>query len=128
MIKYSTVGDFINDLSDARKAEVNALRLMIKNAHPDASEHLKWNSSSFVLDGEDRLTFSMHHPDKSMLVLHRAATRKENKNGEPIMKDDSALITWKSDIRGTLSFTSLDQIETHKSQLEKIISQWLLLP
>jgi hypothetical protein len=128
MNKYATVSDFINDLSDARRAEVNALRVLIKNAHPNVFEHIKWNSSSFVLDGEDRLTFSMHYPDKTMLVLHMGATRKENKNGEPIMKDDIALITWKSDIRGTLSFTSLDQIETHKSQLENIIYQWLLLP
>jgi hypothetical protein len=128
MNKYATVDVFVNNLSDERKAEVNALRHIIQKSHPNLTEHIKWNSSSFVLNDEDRLTFSMHHPDKTMLVLHMGATQKENTKGEPVMHDDSGLISWKSDIRGTLSFTSLKDITANKSQLENIISQWLLLP
>lgn len=125
MNKYSTVDEFLQDLSDDRKQQINALRRIILNTNPNLAEHIKWNSPSYALNGEDRLTFNMHYPDKTMLLLHMGATRKEDKKGVPVMKDESGLITWNSDIRGTLSFTTLEQIEDRHLQLEKIISRWL---
>jgi len=127
MNKYLTVDEFLADLADDRKQQVQALRTLIKAIRPQLTEHIKWNSPSYVLNGEDRITFNMHYPDQTMLLIHMGATRKENKKADPIMKDETGLIKWNSDIRGTLSFRSLDDITNSQADITKILSDWLVL-
>ena len=127
MNKYLTVEEFITDLSDERQQQVQALRALIKTTHPELTEHIKWNAPSYVLDGEDRITFNMHYPDQTMILIHMGATRKENKKADPIMKDETGLVEWNSDIRGTVSFSSLDEIANSQADLTKILNAWLLL-
>lgn len=127
MNKYLTVEEFLTDLSDERQQQVQALRALIKTTHPELTEHIKWNAPSYVLDGEDRITFNMHYPDQTMILIHMGATRKENKKADPIMKDETGLVEWNSDIRGTVSFSSLDEIANSQADLTKILNAWLLL-
>ena len=125
MKKYLAVDEFLANLTEDRRQQVNALRQIISSVNKDLSEHIKWNSPSYIYNGEDRLTFNMHYPDKTILLLHMGATRKEDRRSKPIMNDESGLIIWNSNIRGTLSFSTLDEIENHTPHIEKIIAQWL---
>ncbi len=125
MNTYLDVDQFLADLTDDRQKQVNALREIIKSTNENLTEHIKWNSSSYVLNGEDRITFNMHYPDKTMILLHMGATRKEDKKGAPIMQDDTGLIQWNSDIRGTMSFSSLDEIQDNESNITRIVRAWL---
>ena len=50
------------------------------------------------------------------------------KKGIPIMRDDSGLVEWSSDIRGMIMFTSIEDINSHFTELKKIIKNWLLIP
>ena len=127
MNKYLTVDEFLNDLSENRRQQVEELRTIIKSTSPDLIEHIKWNSPSYVLNGEDRITFNMHYPDQTMLLVHMGATRKETKKANPIMNDETGLIKWNSDIRGTLAFNSLDDINNSKADITKLLSAWLLI-
>jgi len=127
MNKYVSADEFLTDLSEERRQQVEALRTIIKSVNPELTEHIKWNSPSYVLDGEDRITFNMHYPDQTMLLIHMGATRKETKKADPIMKDETGLIKWNSDIRGTLAFSSLDDIVNSKADITKVLSAWLLL-
>ena len=127
MNKYVSVDEFLTDLSEERRQQVEALRTTIKSVNPELTEHIKWNSPSYVLDGEDRITFNMHYPDQTILLIHMGATRKETKKADPIMKDETGLIKWNSDIRGTLAFSSLDDIVNSKADITKLLSAWLLL-
>jgi len=127
MNKYLTVDEFLNDLNEDRRQQVEALRVIIKSVNPELIEHIKWNSPSYVLHGEDRITFNMHYPDQTMILLHMGATRKENKKADPIMNDTTGLIKWNSDIRGTLAFGGLDDIANSQADITKILSAWLLL-
>jgi len=127
MNKYVSVDEFLTDLSEERRQQVEALRTIIKSVNPELTEHIKWNSPSYVLDGEDRITFNMHYPDQTILLIHMGATRKETKKADPIMKDETGLIKWNSDIRGTLAFSSLDDIVNSKADITKLLSAWLLL-
>ena len=127
MNKYLTVDAFLADLTDDRKQQVQALRTLILTEHPQLSEHIKWNSPSYVLDGEDRITFNMHYPAQTMILIHMGATRTENKKADPIMKDETGLVKWNSDIRGTMSFRSLDDIFNAKADISKVLNAWLLL-
>lgn len=125
MNKYIDVKQFLEDLTEDRQKQVNALREIIKATNADLTEHIKWNSPSYVLGGEDRITFNMHYPDKTMILLHMDATRKEDKKGTPIIQDNTGLIKWNSDIRGTLSFSSLNEIRDKKSKVADVIAAWL---
>ncbi|HSE60676.1 MAG TPA: DUF1801 domain-containing protein [Candidatus Saccharimonadales bacterium] len=127
MNKNQTVEAFLDGLTNDRKAQVNKLRQIIKQVAPGLEEHIKWNSPSYVLDGEDRVTFNMHYPDKTMILLHMGATKKENKDASPVFNDKTGLVKWNSDIRGTLSFSSLEEIERHEQQIAEILSGWLSL-
>jgi hypothetical protein len=126
MNKYATVTDFINDLSADKRAQIELLQNIIKQAHPGLDEHIKWNSPSYVLDGEDRITFNLQNKEGIVkLVLHMGATRVEDKKGAPIMADDANMISWQSNIRGVISFANLDDIIAKRTQLGDIISRWL---
>jgi len=127
MNKYVTVDEFLNDLTEDRRQQVEALRSIIKSVNSELTEHIKWNSPSYIFDGEDRITFNMHYPDQTMVLLHMGATRKENKKADPIMNDTTGLIKWNSDIRGTLAFGGLDDIANSQADITKVLSAWLLL-
>lgn len=127
MNKYLTVDDFLADLSDDRRQQVEKLMGIIASSHKDLTLHIKWNSPSYVLKGEDRITFNMHYPDQTLILLHMGATRKEDKKALPIMPDETGLIKWNSDIRGTLSFNSIEEIEVKNEAVKGIIQKWLKL-
>lgn len=125
MEKYKTTDEFIAALSQEQKEQVTLLRNLIIKNNPELIEHIKWNSPSYILNGDDRITFSVRPKFPTALILHMGTSRPENKDGTPIMNDRSGLIQWKSDIRGVISFIDTDDIENKKSQLIQIINQWL---
>jgi hypothetical protein len=128
MNKYSTVAEFMDDLSANKREQVEVLRKVIGKAKPGLEEHIKWNAPSYVLDGEDRITFNLQNKEGVVkLVLHMGATKEENKKGAPVMADESGLIGWQSDIRGVLSFADLDDVLQKQEQVGVIIARWLAI-
>lgn len=129
MQKYKTVEEFLNELDDDKKLQVNTLRDLILNVEPKLEEHIKWNAPSYVLDGEDRITFNlMNKQEVVKLVFHMGATRKEDKKGTPVMQDESGLIEWSSDIRGMITFATLEDVNSNLTSLKKIVRNWLSIP
>jgi hypothetical protein len=126
MQKYKSVEECLADLSEDKRIQVNMLRELIQKSEPGLEEHIKWNAPSYIYDGEDRITFNlMNKQGVVKLILHMGATRKENKQGTPVMLDESGLIEWSSDIRGMITFTSIEDINSNLTSLSKIIKQWL---
>jgi len=129
MQKYKTLDEFLNDLSNDKRQQVDTLRNLILETEPRLEEHIKWNAPSYVLDGEDWITFNlMNKQDVVKLIFHMGATRKEDKKGASIMRDESGLIEWSSDIRGMITFTSLEEVNSRLPLLQKIIKDWLSIP
>jgi hypothetical protein len=128
MQKYKTLEEFLNDLSEDKRLQVDTLRELILAAEPLLIEHIKWNAPSYVLDGEDRITFNLVNKQGLVkLVFHMGATRRENKKGIPVMSDKSGLIEWSSDIRGMITFATIEDININRSALKKIIKDWLAI-
>lgn len=129
MHKYQTVEEFLDDLDDTKLVQVNMLRGLIKDVAPQLEEHIKWNAPSYIFDGEDRITLNLLNKQEVVkLVFHMGATRKEDKKGIPVMHDESGLVEWSSDIRGTISFSSIDAINKNTDNLKTIIEKWLATP
>ena len=127
MNKYETVEEFMNGLDDNRRTQVARLRQYILDESPSLTEHIKWNAPSYVKDGEDRITFNTINKEHTVkIVFHMGATRKEDKKGQPILKN-AALIEWASDIRGYMTFESLEQISTNEKEIKRTIHNWLQL-
>jgi hypothetical protein len=126
MNKYKTVEAFLADLDPSKSEQVTLLREIIKTAQPSLEEHIKWNAPSYIHDGEDRITFNLFNKEGVVkLVFHMGAKRKEDKNAAPLLADDFGLVVWSSDIRGTVSFASLADIEANKEPLTKLVKNWL---
>lgn len=125
MKTYATVPDFLEDLDLEKRKQVKKLREIILDS-VRVTEHIKWNSPSYVYKGEDRITFNLHGNDIKILI-HMGATRKEDKKAAPILEDTTGLVKWNSDIRGTISFKDMDDILAKKSQFESILHIWLML-
>lgn len=127
MSTFTTVTEFMRNLDVDQKEQIQLLRKMIIETEPNLTEHIKWNSPSYVLNGEDRITFNVRKGYPVMIILHKGATEIENKKGHPVFNDISGLIEWKSDIRGTISFANLNDIKDKQEQLTHILKQWLAI-
>ena len=126
MQKYKSVEECLNSLATDKRPRVDALRDLILTSDARLQENIKWNALNYVLDGEDRITFNlMNKQGLVKLVLHMGATRKEDKTGAPLLQDDSGLIEWNSDIRGVITFNSIEHINANRDALKKIIHDWL---
>ena len=126
MHKYKTIEEFMGALDDDKRSQVEALRKLVISSDPNLEEHIKWNAPSYVLNGEDRITFNLLNKENIVkLVFHMGALRKEDKKAEPVIADLSGLIEWSSDIRGVMSFTTLEDIQDKSDEVSKFVVKWL---
>lgn len=65
------VAEYMQKLEHPLKAEIEALRTIIKSANPAISERIKWNAPSYYAK-EDFLTFNHRMTDKVHLIFHHA--------------------------------------------------------
>ena len=127
MNKFKTVDEFLNGLDEDRRSQVLKLREYILDVEPSLTEHIKWNAPSYVKEDEDRMTFNTMNKESIVkLVFHMGATKKEDKNGQPVL-DDAHLIEWVSNIRGYMTFTTLDEIIANKREIKRTVQEWLAL-
>lgn len=125
MEKFKDVDDFMRGIDKTQQEQVSLLRSLIIDAHPELAERIKWNSPSYALNDVDRITFSVRPKYPTAIVLHMGALRPEDKKASPVMDDPSELITWKSDTRGVIYFTDLDDIKAKSTQFVATINRWL---
>lgn len=123
-----SVADLVSALDDQTREQVQLLRDIIGSLDADLGEHVKWNSPSYVLDGEDRITMNLRNKEGVVkLVLHMGATRPEDKKGTPVLADDEGLVEWASDIRGLISFADTDDIRAKEPTLRRVLTGWLAI-
>ena len=115
----------MDDLDKSKRTEVQMLRRLITDTHPELTEHIKWNSPSYLYEGEDRITFNVRDKSPLMIILHMGATRTEDRTAAPIVNDTSGIVEWKSDTRGVVSFAGLDDIENKRKLFTEVLGRWL---
>lgn len=106
--------------------QVQQLRATVAQAHPGLTEHITWNAPIYMLDGEHRVTFKVNNKEGLVkLVLHMGATRPEDKEAPPVMRDDSGLAPWQSDIRAVITFSGLDDVAAQRDLVLTFVRRWL---
>lgn len=126
--KILSVDDFLATLDTAQRSQVVNLRRIILAAAPELTEHIKWNSPSYVHDGIDRVTINVRNREHVVqLIFHMDTARPEDRNAPPVMTDETGLIRWLSDIRGVIPLAPTEAVDDKTVELSTAITQWLAI-
>ncbi len=132
--RFATVEEFVDAQPPARRAAVEALRDLVREAEPALVEGVKWNSPNYTLDGVDRLTINAAGKGPVRLILHFGTQRVEDKSAAPSFDGDpTGLLTWHSDIRASLTMptdtaSSGDGFAGQRDQTMAVVRRWLEAP
>jgi uncharacterized protein YdhG (YjbR/CyaY superfamily) len=107
---------YIQQLQHPLKAELEVLRTIIKNSDSRLTERIKWNAPSYFIQ-DDLLTFNLHLAKQIRLVLHHPT----------VVKIQSAILEGNYADRRLIYFSSMEEIEQKKTELERILKEYIAL-
>jgi len=111
------VDEFLENLSHPLKAEVEAVRSIIKGVNKDINEEIKWKAPSFNYKGEYLVTFNLRDEKRIHLVFHNPQ----------ISKVKSKLLEGDYKDRRMAYFSDTKDIKAKKAELEKVLQQLVRL-
>jgi hypothetical protein len=124
--RFSTVDEFLASLEPQRRADVETMRALVREAEPALTEIVKWNSPSYTLDGVDRLTINAAGRGPVRLILHFGTQRAEDRDAAPAFTGDpDGLLTWHSDIRANLALPEPAAGGAKRDTIVAVIRAWL---
>lgn len=124
--QHSTVAEFVAALDPERRAEVEELCEIVRSAHPELVESIKWNAPSWSLRGTDLLTVNVPRTGPVRLILHRGATTVENKTAASTFTGDPrGMLRWHSDIRASLAMPAADALDDARAEMVAVIRAWV---
>jgi hypothetical protein len=110
------VDAYLAELDHPLKAEVQALRDIIKGVHPSITEEVKWVAPSFSYKGY-LATFNLRARQHVHLIFHNGA----------ILGDTSGLLQGEYVDRRMAYFTDMDDVRAKAGALVKCIERWIKL-
>ena len=114
----AVVDAYMRDLDHPFKAEIEAVRAVILGASDKISERIKWNAPSFFYKA-DLAAFNPRATEFAHLIL-----LFPDGAGVPAK---SSLLEGKAKDRREAKFHGLDDIQSKKKALEKLIKEWVAL-
>ena len=124
--RFATVDEFLTAQEPQRRADVESLRALVREAGPSLTEIVKWNSPDYTLDGVDRLTINTAGKGPVRLILHFGTERAEDKDAAPTFAGDpNGLLTWHSDIRASLPLPEQAKLVGERVAIIAVIRAWL---
>ena len=110
------VVEYMALLEHPLKAEIEALRAIIKGANPKIMERIKWNAPSYYAK-EDMVTFHVRSMKMVNLVFHHIA----------IVKIKSDLLKGEYKDRRLMHFENMEEVKQNKLELERILNEYVAL-
>ena len=110
----AAVDAYMERLDHPFKAEVQALREIIKGVDPRITEQVKWNAPSFSYEGY-MATFNLHATKHVHLVWHNGV----------VLEDPAGLLEGSYPDRRMTYFTSMADVEEKRPALEGLVRQWV---
>ncbi|MEO5952174.1 MAG: DUF1801 domain-containing protein [Chloroflexia bacterium] len=112
-----SIDELVVEHSNPLKAEVQAVREIIKAAHPDINEEWKWNAPSFSYKGQYLLTFNLWENRHIYLVWHNPQ----------IVNISSPLLEGDYPTRRMTYLADMNDIEAKRSELQEILQELIRL-
>jgi hypothetical protein len=107
-----TVETYMEQLEHPFKAEVEALRTIIKGVDPRISEQIKWNAPSYRIPKDYIATFNLRTPEHVHLIFHNPH----------IARIQSAILEGDYPDRRMTYFTSMEDVNAKRPELERVVS------
>jgi hypothetical protein len=124
--RFATVDEFLAALEPPRRADVESMRALVREAEPALTEIVKWNSPSYQLDGVDRLTINAAGKGPVRLILHFGTERAEDRGAATTFGGDpEGLLTWHSDIRASLTLPEPAVRDAKRGAMVAVVRAWL---
>jgi hypothetical protein len=98
------------------KAEIQAVRKIIKGANKGITEQIKWNAPSFAYK-DYLVTFNLHAKQHVHLVFHNGA----------ILPDPSGLLEGGYPDRRMAYFANMKEVKAKKAALQQLVQEWVRL-
>lgn len=117
-----SVDAFMAGLDHPMKPVLARLREIVLGADPAITEQVKWNAPSFCWNGDDRVTANLR-PNAVLLVFHRGVAVKDAAGFS--FDDPAGLLKWAAKDRGTVSFASLEGVESRVEALSDLVRRWM---
>jgi uncharacterized protein YdhG (YjbR/CyaY superfamily) len=111
------VDEFLENLSHPLKAEIEAVRSIIKGVNKNINEEIKWNAPSFNYKGEYLVTFNLRDAKRIHLVFHNPH----------IVKVKSELLEGNYVDRRMVYLTDMQDVKKKKLMLEKVLKDLIKL-
>lgn len=115
---------FLDEQNHPLRKEIEQLRFIILNSNDLLTENIKWNAPNYCFNNQDRITMRINPPKQIQIVFHCGVKVKEQPK-ERIIKEDFSLLDWKSNDRAVVTLKATQDIERYKTNLTKIIIEWL---
>lgn len=106
-----------------RKAEIEAIRTLIRGVDPRIGESVKWNAPSFYID-DHFATLKLRPMEAVQVILHTGAKVKAEIKPMEI-PDPTGLLKWAAKDRCVITFTDMEQIKSQESAFTAILKRWI---
>jgi hypothetical protein len=113
----SEVDAFMQDLDHPFKAEVEAMRKIIRGASSEITEQFKWNAPSYSYRGQPLVTFNLWETKRIHLVFHNPMISKVK---SPLLEGDHA-------DRRMAYFSDMKDIKSKKAEIVQVLKQLVKL-
>jgi hypothetical protein len=124
--RFATVDEFLAALEPPRRADVESMRTLVREAEPALTEIVKWNSPSYQLDGVDRLTINAAGKGPVRVILHFGTERAEDRGAATTFAGDlDGLLAWHSDIRASLALPEPAARDAKRGAMVAVVRAWL---
>ena len=114
--KIEEVDVFMEKLDHPFKAEVEAVRRIIKKVNSGITEQVKWKAPSFSYKGY-LVTFNLWEKKRVHLVFHNGA----------ILKNEDGLLEGHYSDRRMMYFSDMKDVKKKKAALASFIKEWIKL-
>lgn len=114
--KTEEVDAFMEKLDHPFKAEVEAIRKIIKKVNKGITEQVKWKAPSFSYKAY-LVTFNLWEKKRVHLVFHNGA----------ISKNEDGLLEGNYPDRRMMYFSDMKDVKQKKTALESFIKDWIKL-
>jgi uncharacterized protein YdhG (YjbR/CyaY superfamily) len=107
------VANYMEKLEHPLKAEIEAVRTILKSTNANLEERIKWNAPSYHLNEVDLVTFNVRMANKVHLVFHHIA----------IVGIKSDLLEGDYIDRRMMYFENMADLESKKEELVRVIEE-----
>jgi len=111
----------MSSLEHPCKAEIQAIRRIIRGVDPSIVEGVKWNAPSFRTT-EYFATTHLRAKSGVGVIFHLGA--KVRKTPSFRIDDPEGMLKWLGKDRAMVTFTGMNEIRAGKAALERIVRQW----